>query len=231
MRKKKILLVCAGGMSTSLFVHAMQLLITEEQALEVRCCDIESSMIEIYDCDVVLLAPQVNYSKDALEQIANTLHIPFGMMDKEMYSSFDGSAALIFARELLHQYQHEAVFQIDMIHGMNGGAIGSLLKMAIERKCQEIGLHVQVNSLTSSQFIPQKCHAHVVLIEPQVAFLQQEYRSFLNPYTTALGVIDRSMLLHFDGGVILNYAFALYDALCMQRKETYIKQEMEDNKL
>ena len=112
---KKIVLLCASGMSTSMLVKKMQ----EAAKAENYDCEIaaySAAEAENYDCeiaaysaaeavekasdaDVVLLGPQIRFSKD---KIAKELPgVPVDAIEMRMYGRMDGKGALAFAKSLM----------------------------------------------------------------------------------------------------------------------------------
>lgn len=96
---KKIVLVCAGGLSTSLLVNKMK-----DAAKEIGYnCDIAAYPIaEVMsvsiDADVVLLGPQVRYK---LEEAKKACSCPVDAIDVKDYGMMNGRAVLDTARQLM----------------------------------------------------------------------------------------------------------------------------------
>lgn len=96
---KRIVLLCAAGMSTSLLVTKMQ----EAAAKEGYECEIEAhSVIEasrwIPQADVVMIGPQVRYELERLRR--ENPDVPIEPMDMMLYGMVDGAGLLKQAREL-----------------------------------------------------------------------------------------------------------------------------------
>lgn len=91
---KKILLVCAAGMSTSLLVNKMMAAAKEQgieisiEALPVSEC---SSVID--QVDIVLLGPQVRFQKPQVDKLADG-RIPVEVIDMRLYGTMNGKAIL-----------------------------------------------------------------------------------------------------------------------------------------
>lgn len=91
---KKILLVCAAGMSTSLLVNKMKAAAKEKgieiniDALPVSEC---SSVID--KVDIVLLGPQVRFQKPQVDALVKG-RIPVEVMDMRLYGTMNGKAIL-----------------------------------------------------------------------------------------------------------------------------------------
>ncbi|MCE4050599.1 MULTISPECIES: PTS sugar transporter subunit IIB [Bacillaceae] len=98
---KKLLLVCAAGMSTSLLVNKMK------DAAEEKGVSIEIFALPVSECqsvadqvDVVLLGPQVRYQKPQVESIIAG-RVPVEVIDMRAYGTMNGKAVLERALELL----------------------------------------------------------------------------------------------------------------------------------
>lgn len=91
---KKILLVCAAGMSTSLLVNKMK-----ESAIE-KGIEIDIEALPVSECstvidsvDIVLLGPQVRYQKPQVDALVSG-RIPVEVIDMRLYGTMDGKAIL-----------------------------------------------------------------------------------------------------------------------------------------
>ncbi|MGE6257181.1 PTS sugar transporter subunit IIB [Heyndrickxia sporothermodurans] len=98
---KKILLVCAAGMSTSLLVNKMK-----DAALE-KGIEIEVFALPVSECesvadeiDVVLLGPQVRYQKPQVDSIIAG-RVPVEVIDMRDYGTMNGKAVLEKAINLI----------------------------------------------------------------------------------------------------------------------------------
>lgn len=91
---KKILLVCAAGMSTSLLVNKMNAAAKEKgieisiDALPVSEC---SSVIDTVD--IVLLGPQVRFQKPQVDALVKG-RIPVEVIDMRLYGTMNGKVIL-----------------------------------------------------------------------------------------------------------------------------------------
>jgi PTS system cellobiose-specific IIB component len=96
---KRILLVCSGGMSTSILVNKMK----EEAAIREIECVIEargnSNLEELkgkWDC--CLVGPQIRF---AMQKIKEDLEVPTEVIEMQTYGMANGKKALDQALELL----------------------------------------------------------------------------------------------------------------------------------
>lgn len=92
---KKILLVCAAGMSTSLLVNKMK----EEaikQGLDVHIQAVAKEKLceNIEGSDIVLLGPQIGYLEDDLKEEYSHLNIPIKVINSIDYGMMNGKKIL-----------------------------------------------------------------------------------------------------------------------------------------
>ncbi len=88
----KIMLVCYGGLSTSILVNNMKKVIQESEKFRDRGIEIEAWGKEEYvnhleDCACILLGPQVSMIKEDVEQVvaAHHLRVPVMVINKDDY--------------------------------------------------------------------------------------------------------------------------------------------------
>ena len=97
---KKIVLLCAAGMSTSMLVKKMQ----EAAASEAYECSIAAyptseANAKASDADVILLGPQVRFQKNKISELCPG--IPVDAIDMRMYGRMDGAGVLNYAKSLM----------------------------------------------------------------------------------------------------------------------------------
>jgi cellobiose PTS system EIIB component len=94
---KKIVLLCAAGMSTSMLVKKMQ----EEAGKMDYACDIEAfptseATKQASNADIILLGPQVRFAQNKIKQ--QCPGIPVEPIDMKLYGRMDGKGVLEFAK-------------------------------------------------------------------------------------------------------------------------------------
>ena len=97
---KKIVLLCASGMSTSMLVKKMQ----EAAKAENYDCTIEAfsaseAATKAADADVILLGPQIRFQQKKIA--AEVPGVPVDSIDMRMYGRMDGKGALAQAKKLM----------------------------------------------------------------------------------------------------------------------------------
>jgi PTS system cellobiose-specific IIB component len=99
-----ILLVCAGGLSTSFLVQKMK------QEAEKRKISVEINAIGgarlaqlVEKVDVVLLAPQAKYLESQVKKDCQAAGVPYANILSTHYGSMDGSAVLSQAMDCIKE--------------------------------------------------------------------------------------------------------------------------------
>ncbi|EAE1167532.1 PTS sugar transporter subunit IIB [Listeria monocytogenes] len=91
---KKILLVCAAGMSTSLLVTKMKAHATSiEEEIEIEALPVSEASSVVDKMDIVMLGPQVRYQKPQVDELVQG-RIPVIVIDMKDYGMLNGKAVL-----------------------------------------------------------------------------------------------------------------------------------------
>ena len=102
---KKIMLVCAAGMSTSLLVTKMEKAAAAMgDEVEIFALPISEGEKRVGDVDCILLGPQVRFQKGAIEKLAAGRKkgpIPVEVIDMRDYGTMNGKAVFEMARKLI----------------------------------------------------------------------------------------------------------------------------------
>lgn len=97
---KKIILLCAAGMSTSVFVSKMRDAAAEEGfECTVDAYPTSEAKERAADADAILLGPQVRFSKRKISE--QCPGVPIDAIDMKIYGRMDGKAALDLARQIM----------------------------------------------------------------------------------------------------------------------------------
>ena len=95
-----IVLMCAGGMSTSVLVKRMRKAAEEQGfACTINAYSVGEARKVGPTADVVLIGPQVSYLQDRVKKECGD--VPFAVIDMRTYGRMDGEAVLAKAKELL----------------------------------------------------------------------------------------------------------------------------------
>lgn len=97
---RKIILLCAGGMSTSVLVKSMEKAAADMgYACEFAAYATSEARDKASDADLILLGPQVRFAKSKIE--AQCPGVPVDAIDMRMYGRMDGKGVVEFAKKKL----------------------------------------------------------------------------------------------------------------------------------
>jgi len=103
---KKIMLVCAAGMSTSLLVTKMEVAAKEAgDEIEIFALPISDGEKKLEEVDCVLLGPQVRFQKAQIEKLIaeKNLNLPVDVINMKDYGMMNGKAVYEFALKLMNK--------------------------------------------------------------------------------------------------------------------------------
>ncbi|MCD4782416.1 MAG: PTS sugar transporter subunit IIB [Candidatus Eremiobacteraeota bacterium] len=100
--KKKILVVCSSGMSTSLLVKAMRKAADKEgYEVEISSAPIVGAEDLMPETDAVLVGPQMRHRFEEIERIFAVADVPAKLVPPQVYGLMDGKAALEIAKKMI----------------------------------------------------------------------------------------------------------------------------------
>lgn len=95
----KIVLCCAGGLSTTMLMDSMKN--TVKNSAKLNEADFKFTAIpvdilksEVEDCDVLVIGPQVAHKLDSIKPIIEPYNIPYVIVEQETYGKMDGATVL-----------------------------------------------------------------------------------------------------------------------------------------
>ena len=101
---KKILLLCAAGMSTSILVNKMKEAANKNGIeTQIEAVSLEKFEEKVNDYDVFLLGPQVRFKKNELLPKAQAMGKPLEVINTTDYGMMRGENVLKFALNLLEK--------------------------------------------------------------------------------------------------------------------------------
>ncbi len=110
----KILLVCYGGLSTSMLVNRMKKAVEESPNLKDRGIVIEAWGKEEYyekldDTRVIMLGPQVSMLKDEVRRVAldKGYDVPVVVIDKDHYGAMEAVPVLLAAFDAIKAHKKQ----------------------------------------------------------------------------------------------------------------------------
>ena len=88
----RIVLCCAGGLSTTMLMNSMK--DTVHNSAKLNDADFDFLQSEADNCDVLVLGPQVAHKLDAVKPIIEPRKIPYVIVDQETYGKMDGATVM-----------------------------------------------------------------------------------------------------------------------------------------
>ena len=95
----KIVLCCAGGLSTTMLMDSMKAIVKKsaklnEDDFSFVAIPVDILQSEVEDCDVLVIGPQIVHKLDFLKPIIEPYHIPYVIVDQEVYGKMDGATVM-----------------------------------------------------------------------------------------------------------------------------------------
>jgi len=91
----KILVICSGGMSTSLLVNSMKKTAqAEKNEITIEAGSIAELSKKINNCDVVMIAPQIRHRMKEIQTITDRAGKTAVAIEPQVYGLIDGRGAL-----------------------------------------------------------------------------------------------------------------------------------------
>lgn len=95
----KIVLCCAGGLSTTMLMDSMKAIVKKsaklnEDDFSFVAIPVDILQSEVEDCDVLVIGPQIVHKLDFIKPIIEPYHIPYVIVDQEVYGKMDGATVM-----------------------------------------------------------------------------------------------------------------------------------------
>ena len=95
----KIVLCCAGGFSTTMLMDSMKAVVKKstklnEDDFSFVAIPVDILQSEVEDCDVLVTGPQIAHKLDYIKPIIEPYHIPYVIVDQEVYGKMDGATVM-----------------------------------------------------------------------------------------------------------------------------------------
>lgn len=95
----KIVLCCAGGFSTTMLMDSMKAVVKKsaklnEDDFSFVAIPVDILQSEVEDCDVLVIGPQIAHKLDYIKPIIESYHIPYVIVDQEVYGKMDGATVM-----------------------------------------------------------------------------------------------------------------------------------------
>ena len=196
---KKILLVCGGGMSTSLLVKKMEAADIYNE-YQIKCSDVVSGQVLLVDYDIILLAPHIAYLQNEFVPLCQKVNIPLMLIDSYDYTKMAGKIVLDKAIMLLNEFTKEHPFKVLLLHSV-AGAMSDLSVLDMKKNV-------------------------IILLEPQIRYEEVNLERRLKENLTIITVPPISLYASFDGRKVLDYIKRVYNQE-IDKKRKKVKESIE----
>jgi len=168
--RKKVLLVCGAGISTSIITRNLQ---ETDQAndFEFACCDVNSAPIKALESDLVILAPHVKFIQQKLEKICERYQIPLFVIKPNDYMRGDVAPIFNQCKAELNMSSPKKPLSIIFLYEH----VGYLTQTLLDSKAfQAIVTHRNwdIKSLPLENF--KHDYQTCVIVEPQLIYLMHD---------------------------------------------------------
>lgn len=108
----KIVLVCAGGFSTTMMMNSIKKTIESSKKLFIEdftpmeAIPVDTLNTKILDFDIVLIGPQVGHKLEEINNIAKENNKPTLLINADLYGKVDGATVLKQALIAHHKYHN-----------------------------------------------------------------------------------------------------------------------------
>lgn len=168
----KLLLICNGGVSTSILAANVKLYSDENDSIEVKpLSQFESNQITY---DVILIAPQIRYMYD--EIVKRELSSVIGVMDEIAYGKMDGEAVFMQANKLAlsikpKKGEKRNMKDLKITLCCNGGVSSKMLCKKIIAAGEKNGFQVECDAYSTSLIDEKGQGSVLILVGPQVKYM------------------------------------------------------------
>ena len=106
----RLLLCCAGGFSTNMLMQNMAKVVKDSRKLNeadfhFNAIPVDGLEEEIDNYDIVLVGPQIGHKTGYIGEICDPRHIPYAVIDKDVYGQMDGATVMKLALVTHAKYQ------------------------------------------------------------------------------------------------------------------------------
>ena len=209
---KKILLVCGGGMSTSLLVKKMEAADIYNE-YQIKCSDVVSGQVLLVDYDIILLAPHIAYLQNEFVPLCQKVNIPLMLIDSYDYTKMAGKIVLDKAIMLLNEFTKEHPFKVLLLHSV-AGAMSDLIVLDMKKKVIGDEKDWQIKNYD------------IILLEPQIRYEEVNLERRLKENLTIITVPPISLYASFDGRKVLDYIKRVYNQE-IDKKRKKVKESIE----
>ncbi|MGL4676900.1 MAG: PTS sugar transporter subunit IIB [Brevinema sp.] len=109
----KIVLVCAGGFSTTMMMNAIKKIVEKSEKLKIEdftpmeAIPVDILSTKIDEFDIVLIGPQLGHKLEEIKRLTEEHNKPSLLISANVYGAVDGATVLKQALIAYHKYHNQ----------------------------------------------------------------------------------------------------------------------------
>lgn len=167
----KILLICSGGVSTSILAANVRKYLGVSD--KIKALPLSQITNQTQEYDVILIAPQIKYLCEKLQNEHPA--IPIGIMDESMYGKMDGKAVCAYAQRLAghkkEKGEKKTMKKLKITLCCNGGVSTKLLCKKIISAAESHEFEVECDAYSATMIDAAAPGSDLILMGPQIKFM------------------------------------------------------------
>ncbi|MGN1343785.1 MAG: hypothetical protein ACI4U3_04345 [Traorella sp.] len=174
----KVLVICAGGISTNILASVMKNYSRDDEII--RAVSYENARVLIPEYDIVFVAPQMNHVFNTIEKDCMSNDVICRLMDMKTYGCMDGETIINLARDLIgdrnkKKGDNAKMKKLKITLACAGGVSTSILCNRIKTAVKNRGIEeVECNAYATSALDKAAPGSDVILLGPQVSYLEDD---------------------------------------------------------
>lgn len=185
----RILVICGGGISTSIMVQSMLNYANEDEYIRAVSVDKLSQLID--DFDIVLVAPQISFMYDDIIKECNKHQVECLLIDNSIYMTMDGIAAIEAVRKYMKNKVIKKKDEKKKMHialSCTAGISSYIMKDQLIAEALKNNYILDCDVFAISKIFSKNSRYDLFVLGPQISYMMDNVRE-LFPHTP-IYVID-----------------------------------------
>ncbi len=172
----KILVTCAGGVSTSIMVESMKDYAQENDIIKAVSLGQLSRFIN--DFDLVLVAPQVEYALERIQMQCVEADTPCKVIGNELFGMMDGKAVMDMVYQIPNEEYNksEKIRYTEVAIMCTFGISTNIMNNQLNKEFEKTDSIYRSKVISVNLIYKQKLDCDIVILTPQVAYLEDDIR-------------------------------------------------------
>lgn len=171
-----ILIVCAGGVSTSIMAEAVKQYADAEDTIKAITYGNLNKLVS--SADIVMVAPQIIGLFDSVKSICDRNNTECRQLDMSTFGRMDGETVIALAREALQGKPlkgEKKMKKLKITLACAGGVSTSILCNRIVKECADRGFETECKAYGAGGLKAEQVEgSNVILIGPQVSYMEDD---------------------------------------------------------